>query len=165
MKPGGSKLGLRTVAVIEAAKGLLVLIVGVGLPGITQHRTHILLERIVKSFRLNPAHKVPRIFAELAHRLDNTHVWVLAVCAGGYALIRFAEAYGLWRGRRWAEWVGCVGAALYVPVEIAHLMKHHSWITYWILVVNILLVIYLAGCLITGRKKKTPPASPEPAEV
>lgn len=151
MTPGGSKAGLRFVAVLEAVKGALVLFVGVGLPGLTHHRTERLLEKIVSHFHLNPAHHAPRIFERLAAKLDNTQLWALALMAGGYALIRFAEAYGLWMRRRWAEWVGCVGAAAYVPVEISHLLRHHGWITFWILMVNVAIVIYLAACLRSGR--------------
>jgi len=152
MTPGGSKGGLRLVAVLEAVKGALVLFVGVGLPGITHHGTERLLERIVHHFHLNPAHHIPHVFVEFARRLDNTHLLILALCAGGYALVRFAEAYGLWRQRRWAEWLGCIGAALYVPVEVSHLLRHHGWITFWILFVNVAVVIYLAACLRSGRR-------------
>lgn len=154
MKPGGSKAGLRTVAILEATKGLLVLLVGFGLPGITQHKTARLMEQIVRKFRLNPAHHVPRVFEQLAQKLDNTHLWVLAVTAGTYAAIRFAEAYGLWYQRRWAEWVGFVGAAIYVPMEIWHLVRHHSWVTFWVLVANLAIVIYLGSCLRSGYRRR-----------
>lgn len=160
MKPGGSKGALRFIAALEAVKGALVLFVGIGLPGLTHHRTERLLEKIVRHFHLNPAHHAPRIFERLATKLDNTHLWVLAATAGGYALIRFAEAYGLWRQRRWAEWVGCVGAAAYVPVEVSHLIHHHSWITMWVLIVNVAIVVYLAACLRTGKGRSNPPVEP-----
>jgi uncharacterized membrane protein (DUF2068 family) len=159
MKPGGSKAGLRTIAALEAVKGALVLFVAFGLPGLTHHHTRRFLEKLVGHFHLNPAHRYPQIFIRLGDHLDNTRFRVLAVAAIIYAGVRFAEAYGLWRQRRWGEWLGCVGAALYVPVEIRHLVHHPTVFTTIVLVVNLVVVIYLAACLRTGRK----PAQPSPA--
>ena len=38
-----------------------------------------------------------------------------------YSAIRFTEAYGLWRERRWAEWLSAVSGAIYLPFEIYEL--------------------------------------------
>lgn len=157
------KRGLRVVAVIEALKGALVLFVGVGLPGLIQHRARHIVEKIVAHFHLNPAHHTPQVFLKLADHFDNTRLWLLATAASIYAAVRFAEAYGLWKARRWAEWLGCVGALMYVPVELWHYIRHPGWISLSILVANVAVVIYLAICLQKGVGKKS--MLPEPIET
>ena len=149
--PPGATRGLRTLALFEAAKGLLVLLVGWGLGGFLHHRARHTVEMLSLHFHLNPEHHTPQVFLRLAEDFDNTKLWLLAVGAASYAILRFVEAYGLWRGRRWAEWLGCVGAALYVPIEWRHFVRHPGWISTVILGTNILIVIYLAICLWKGR--------------
>lgn len=151
MKPGGSKIGLRTVALLEGIKGAIVLVAAIGLPN---HHTQRFLERITHHFLLNATtHHPPGLFQRLMNHLNDGHLWWLAAAASAYAIVRLAEAYGLWFQRRWAEWLGCVGAALYIPFEIWHLVRHGSWLTAAVLLVNVVVVIYLAACLRSGSRK------------
>ena len=152
--PPGTSRGLRTLALFEACKGLLVLLVGFGLSGFLQHRARYGVERLVNHFHLDPAHHTPQVFLKLGESLDNTKVWLLAGGAAFYAIIRFFEAYGLWMGRRWAEWLGCAGAALYIPLELRHFLSHPGWISTLVLGTNVIIVIYLAVCLWKGLGKK-----------
>jgi uncharacterized membrane protein (DUF2068 family) len=145
------------LAVIEAAKGLMVLLVGCGVSGFLHHRALHTVELLVKHFHLNPAHHTPQIFLKLANDFDNTKLWLLAGGAAAYAILRFAEAYGLWRERRWAEWLGCIGAAFYIPLEYRHFRFHPGLVSSVILGTNIIIVIYLAVCLWQGRKKRMDP--------
>jgi uncharacterized membrane protein (DUF2068 family) len=68
----------------------------------------------------------------------------MALGAMIYAAIRFAEAYGLWRERVWAEWFGIFSGGLYLPIEIYELTVHVSTIKVCILLVNLLVVGWLA---------------------
>src|SRR4030095_7206655 len=113
-----STKGLRTIAVVEATKGFLVLAAGLGLLGMMHHGAQHVAEKIVRQFHLNPASHYPRIFLDTAGHLHGSRVWWLAAAAGAYAALRFAEAFGLWYERRWAEWLTAITAALYIPIEI-----------------------------------------------
>ncbi len=155
MKPGGSKVGLRTVAVFEAAKGALVLFVAFGLPGLTQYHTRHFLERLARHFHLNPERHYPRMLLQLADILDTGLSWLFIASAAIYAGVRFAEAYGLWRQRTWGEWLGCLGAALYLPWEVHYLIHHPGWLPALVLATNLAIVIYLAACLRTGLRLRT----------
>ena len=61
-----------------------------------------------------------------------------------YAIIRFAEAYGLWRARAWAEWFALISGTIYVPFEIHALFHHPNPIKWAILFINIAIVLYMA---------------------
>lgn len=144
------------MAMIEAIKGVIVLVVGFGATGFLHHRAAHFVESLVNHFHLNPAHHTPQVFIKLAENFDNTKLWLLASGCAFYASIRFVEAYGLWHERRWAEWLGCIGAAIYVPAELRHFIRHPDLVSALILGTNLIIVIYLAWCLRKGRRHGAP---------
>ncbi|MSR01323.1 MAG: DUF2127 domain-containing protein [Gemmatimonadetes bacterium] len=77
-RPG---FGLRAVALLEAAKGLLVLAAGSGLLLLINRDVEALAERLLAHLHLNPAHHYPRVFLQIAG--DPTRAWLVAVgCSG-----------------------------------------------------------------------------------
>src|SRR4029079_9954628 len=96
--------GVRTVALFEAAKGLLVVGVGLGLATLAGKDVQQVAEELVTHLHLDPARHYPRIFLQAAGRVSDRQLLALASLALLYAVLRLVEAYGLWRQRRWAEW-------------------------------------------------------------
>lgn len=139
--------GVRLVAVFEAAKGLLVLLVGFGLLSHVHDDVQQLAEALVGHFHLNPASRYPRIFLQLAAHFSDVRIWLLAGSAFAYTSVRWAEAYGLWYGRRWAEWFAVASGGFYIPIEIYELLHGFSWIKVGTLLMNIAIVAYIAYAL------------------
>jgi len=117
------KGGLRVVSIFEAAKGLLVLLTGFGLLAYIHKDLHFAAERLVRHFHLNPASRYPRIFPDLADHVTDGQLWALALSALLYAVVRFVEAYGLWRQRHWAEWFGLLTGVIYIPLELFEIAR------------------------------------------
>ena len=140
--------GLRFVALFEAAKGGIVLVVGFGLLSLIHKDAQDLAERFVAHLHLNPASHYPRIFIQAAADLDDARLWLFAAFAFIYAMFRFVEAYGLWCVRRWAEWVALVSGGIYLPVEVYELFQRVTWPRAFAFVFNVLLVMYLMAVLI-----------------
>jgi len=147
------KDGLRVVAIFEAAKGLLIVLAGFGLLEYVHRDLHLAAEHLVRHFHLNPASRYPRIFLDLADRMTDAQLWVLALSALCYAVVRFVEAYGLWLQRRWAEWFGLVAGGIYVPIEIFEVLRKISWPRVTLLIVNVGIVVYLSLILYQSRQK------------
>jgi uncharacterized membrane protein (DUF2068 family) len=139
--------GMRTVAVVEAAKAVLVLAAGFGLLALIHHDVQAAAERLVRHSHLNPAGKYPRIFLDAAQQMTDTRLWLLAAFAALYSLVRSVEAYGLWYERRWAEWFAMASGSIYVPVEVYELFHHFTWLKLTILAVNVGIVAYMAYAL------------------
>jgi len=139
--------GIRAIAVFEAAKGLLVLVAGLGLLSLVHRDVAALAERLVHFSHLNPASKYPHIFIDAAASVTDARLWMLAGGAGVYAVVRLFEAYGLWHGRAWAEWLALVGGALYVPVELYHIWHRFTWLKEGLLVTNLVVVGYMVYAL------------------
>ena len=143
-----SKKGLRTIAVAESMKGVLALIVGLGLTRLAIGDQAAIVEQIVEQFHLNPANWIPRFFEKAAQSSD-AKLYLLAAGAALYAAVRFAEGWGLWFERRWAEWLTAIGAALYVPIEVYELtITGHVAIKVCLLVLNVSIVVYLCRALV-----------------
>jgi len=84
--------GVRIVAAVEAAKGALVLVAGLGLFELLHRDVQAIAERIVEHFHLNPASRTPRILLDAAGALTDERLAVLAMGAIAYSTARFIEA-------------------------------------------------------------------------
>ncbi len=138
---------VRLIAIFEAAKGSLVLLVGFGLLGLIHRDVGHFAEELVRHFHLNPASRFPRIFLEAAAKSNDTTLVLLACAAFAYATFRLTEAFGLWHQRRWAEWLGAVSGSVYIPIELYELMHGVSWPKVMLLTVNLACVVYLVAAL------------------
>ncbi len=153
-----SATGLRIVAIFEASKGVLVLLVGLGIFSLVHQGAQNVGESIVERFHLNLARKHPRILIYAATHLDNSHLRLLAIAALIYSIMRFIEAYGLWRMRGWAEWFAIVSGGVYLPLEFYELIHHATVVKAAVLVVNAVIVAYLVYFRWSRRSRAAKPA-------
>ena len=154
--------GERVVAAFEAAKGLLVLLVGFGLLTVVDQDTQQLAEELIRTLHLNPAKRLPRIFLDAAERHADLRLWTLAAFAFAYAMLRLAEAFGLWFGKRWAEWFAVASGALYIPLEAYALWERATWVRALTLTANVAIVAYVALTLWRRMQGRGPPAPQAP---
>jgi len=138
------------IALYEAAKGIVVLLAGSGLLLLVHRDVQGLAEQLVAHLHLDPAKRIPRIFLHAMTSATPDRLRWLAVGAGVYSVARLAEAYGLWQGRRWAEWLGAVTAAIYMPFEAEALIRHPGAEPLVALALNLAIVLYLARELRAG---------------
>ena len=144
---------LRAVASLELAKGLAVLLAGFGVLSLMHKDVWGIADSLLFLLRINPDRHYARIFLDWADRVTDTNLLSIAMVALAYSLLRFVESYGLWRERAWAEWLALVSGALYVPFELWDLIHKVTWIRVMILLVNLLVVAYMAY-LRTGDRKR-----------
>jgi uncharacterized membrane protein (DUF2068 family) len=145
--------GLRAVAVFEALKGAIVLVAGFGLMRLVHRDVAHAAEALIDRLHLNAAKKFPQIFLQLAANITDVQLWGLAALALAYALLRFAEAYGLWFQRRWGAWIAAVSGGIYVPVEIYELARGVTWVKVSALVLNAAVVAYMCYMLWRGSPR------------
>lgn len=134
---------VRTVALFEASKGVMVLAASLALFRYINADWQAWVESIIRHLHLNPARHYPRILLELGSHLTEPRILALAFGALFYSAIRLIEAYGLWVGRHWAVMLGIASAGLYLPFEILELLAHFSWPGLSILLTNLLVVAIL----------------------
>ncbi len=145
--------GLHIVALLEGAKGLLVLVVGFELLSFIHKDIHEAAMRLVEHFHLNPASHYPRIFLDLTERINDTKLWGMALAAAMYFVVRMVEAVGLWLRKSWAEWFAVLTGGMYVPIELFEVARSVTWPRVTVLVVNVAVVSYLLFVLIKNGEK------------
>jgi len=142
----------------EFAKGALALAAGAGLLAFVHHDIRHVVTELLLHLHLDPARRIPGIFVLLADRAASIDMWLLAIGAALYGVLRIAEAYGLWRDRKWAQWLGAVSGAIYVPFEIYALTKGVTPLKLATLGINLLVVAVLSEALWRERPvRRAPP--------
>lgn len=142
---------LRAVALFEAGKGVLALLAAGLIATLGVAQLQALVVRIASTFGASAHTGQP---AWLAGAMDGHLLRLALAVLLIYAVIRFVEAWGLWRARGWASWLGCLGAAAYLPLELHGLWQHPGWPAVTVLAVN-LLVVWVLGrdCLARWRAR------------
>ncbi len=135
--------GVRTVAVFEGLKGMLVVLVGFALLSLVHRDVQATAENLVEHLHLNPARHYPRVFIEAAGHVNDTGLRSLAAFACVYAVVRFIEAYGLWLKKVWAEWFAIISGGIYLPIEAYEVFEHVTWMRMMVFSVNAFIVGYL----------------------
>jgi len=152
------RFGLRGIAVFEASKGLLALMVGIAGVALRHRDLNSLAEHLLrflhKLFHISPDGRFARALLHLVERITPRSLWIFALIVLAYTTIRFVEAGGLWLAKEWAEWFALVSGAFYVPIEIWELIRHPTWFKWVILTVNVLIVMYMAWFLMDSHRKK-----------
>jgi uncharacterized membrane protein (DUF2068 family) len=130
---------LRIVAILEIAKGTATLLLATGLLSMAPGALQALLLGVIARLRWLPDMGLPEKIEKLTNGFDE-HRLAFAIGVTLYILIRYAEAYGLWKGLNWARWLGLVGVTLYIPFEIREIVKHPGWGTIAVFAFNLLII-------------------------
>jgi len=148
-------VALRTVAVFEAAKGLLVLLLGLGLLRLVHKNLDEFAEQLIRFLHASPGGRLSNLFVTAADRATDKSLWALAATALVYAIVRFAEAYGLWLDREWAEWFALLSGSMYLPWEMYSLLRHPHPAKWVILAANVAIVLYMLVLRVQAGAQKS----------
>ena len=131
------------IALFEGLKGLAALASGVGLLSLLHHDLHHLALELIGHVGLNPAQHFPELLLQGVDAVNGTPVSTLMLLILGYVAVRWTEAYGLWRNRSWAEWLGALSGGVYIPFELSHLLHKPGLISAAVLLTNGAMVCFL----------------------
>jgi uncharacterized membrane protein (DUF2068 family) len=149
---------IRAIAILEGAKGVVVLLAGFGLLSLVHRDVEHVANEVVRHMHLNPARHYPQIFLHAAAHVTDRGLWWLSAGALAYCIVRFVEAYGLWRQRAWAEVFAAASGAIYMPFEIARLVRGEKLIPAIAFGLNVAIVAFMLYVLwLRRRAARTPP--------
>lgn len=148
-----SRAALLTIAVFEAMKGLAALAASLGLLSLAHQDVSLLAMALIGHFHLDPEAHYPQLLVQAADWVTSSNMYSVVGAGLGYAVIRIAEAYGLWRDKAWAEWLAALSGSLYLPFELIHLIKRPSLTNTCVLLGNLLVVTYMVYRLRMRRKE------------
>jgi uncharacterized membrane protein (DUF2068 family) len=144
---------LRTIAAVEALKGIVAFAAGLGLIGLLHRDLHHLAASLIGHIGLDPGDRYPAIFLRWVDVLRSANLRSLLLAVTIYSSVRFLESYGLWRNRTWGKWLGALSGALYVPFELRHLVHRPTLATAVVIALNIGVVGFLAWQI--SREQRT----------
>jgi len=143
---------IRAVASLEMAKGLVVLLLGFGAVSLVHKDAWDVAEALLRFLHVDPDHHhYAQVFLNLADNVTDARLWAVAAGATAYSIVRFVEAYGLWRELAWAEWFALISGALYVPFEAYELVRRPTPIHLAVLLVNLGIVFYMLYLRLSAR--------------
>jgi uncharacterized membrane protein (DUF2068 family) len=143
---------LHAIALFEAVKGVAAIAASMGLVSLAHHDARAMAYALIGHFHLSPDSHYPRALLDYATMLHDANLRQVVLVAWAYASIRLTEGFGLWKDRAWAEWIAALSGAVYLPLELSHLVNHPTVINGVVLVGNVGVVAYMALRLWQRRK-------------
>jgi uncharacterized membrane protein (DUF2068 family) len=151
---------LRAVASFEIAKGLVVLAAGCGILLLLHKDSSEVAENLLRLLHISPDHRFARAFLSWADTLTDQKLWAISGVALAYSILRFTEAYGLWKARGWAEWIALISGAMYLPIEVREIIRRPNLFHSSLLIINLGVVLYMAYLRTLSHLEKEPEPAP-----
>ncbi len=145
---------LRAVAFFEFAKGIFVLLIGLSALLLVHKDAWVIAESLLALLHISTDRHSAQMFLDFADNLTDARLWGAAELAFAYSALRFAEGYGLWKQRTWAEWLAFVSGTLFLPLEVRELMRGITVLRSAMLVANLGVILYMFFLLRAGRRRR-----------
>jgi uncharacterized membrane protein (DUF2068 family) len=145
---------LRAVASLEFGKGIFVALMGFCALALVHKDVWRYADSLLTLFHINTDRRYAQAFLDFADSVTDARLWAAARIAFAYAVLRFTEAYGLWKQRTWAEWVALVSGTLLLPLEVREVIRGLTLLRCSLLVGNIAVVLYILYVIIANRRER-----------
>lgn len=150
-RPLRDKYILRLIAIDRALHFLILGILSIAIFAFLSHRTQLRGEfyRVVIAIHgslggpTSGSHSTILGDLRKLFALKRSSLFALGLIAAAYALLEGVEAVGLWRRRRWAEYLTFIATTILLAPEIYELTGRVSVFKLLALIINILVVVYL----------------------
>jgi uncharacterized membrane protein (DUF2068 family) len=143
---------LRAVASFEFTKGVFGLLVGVLAILLLHKDAWVIAESLLALLHISTDRRAAQLFLDFADDITDARLWLAVKLTFVYAALRFAEGYGLWKARTWAEWIAFGSGMLLFPFEIRELSHGITLLRLGAFIVNIAIVLYMGFLLREGRR-------------
>ena len=135
---------LRAIALFKFVKAALLIATGVGALHLVNKDVTQVADNLVRKFHLDPGNRYVGLALERSANLTPRRLHELGAVAFVYAALFLAEGIGLWSLKRWGEWITVVITSSLLPFEVYELWHRPSAAKTVVLMLNLLIVAYLA---------------------
>jgi uncharacterized membrane protein (DUF2068 family) len=142
------------IAAERGFRALVLLTVGIVLVTHPHARWAQDVTHLAEHLGLDPRDNGIRHIIERLRRITIHEDVVFGVAALAYGALEAAEGYGLWRRRRWGEWLTVLATSLLFVPEIWELTKSATALKLAALLVNVVVVVYLIRRLRRGASSR-----------
>jgi uncharacterized membrane protein (DUF2068 family) len=142
-KRTGSDRLLPWIAAERTLRAIVLFLVGIALIANPRHNWGRTVANLARDLGLNPnSNGIERIIHKL-HLISADRYAVYGLIALAYGALEGAEGYGLWRRRRWAEYLTVLATSLLFIPEIWEIVHKATPLKAGAFLVNIAVVAYL----------------------
>lgn len=148
----------KLVALFEASKAAFMAMAALGCLSLLHRDVHTLAVRGLEVFHFNLAGHYPQLLLRAADFVTDGWLWALAAALVVDSALRFAEAYGLWEQRKWAEWLAVISGGIYLPFEIYELAIGFNTLKLSAFILNVAIIAYMGRTLMLRHAASHNPA-------
>ncbi len=139
--------GLAVIAVFKVVKGVLLLLVGLGLLKLVHAEIATLFSLLIEGLHLNADSRLIHALVLKIDALQPNSVLLAALVSLGYAGMLLVEGIGLWLEFTWAAYLTVVSTSLLLPFELYEVIEQVSALRIGVLLLNLAIVAYLVSQL------------------
>ena len=139
--------GLAVIAVFKVVKGLLLLLLGLGLLKLMHAEIATLFSLLIEALHLNADSRFIHTLVLKVDALQPNSVLLAGLISLGYAGMLLVEGIGLWMELTWAAYLTVVSTSLLLPFEIYEVVEQVSMLRIGVLLLNLVIVAYLISQL------------------
>ncbi len=135
--------GLAVIALFKLVKGVLLLLVGLGLLKLMHADIATLFSLLLETLHLNADSRIIHALVLKVDALQPHSVLMAGLVSLGYAGMLLLEGVGLWLERSWAAYLTVISTSLLLPFELYEVIDRVSLLRVGVLMLNLVIVLYL----------------------
>lgn len=148
--------GLVLIAVYKLLQALFFIALGVGAMRLLHKDIGDILYRVASDLKFNPEGRFINFVLDRASLLNDPMLRRIGFGAFSYAAIGIAEGIGLYLEKAWGEYLTLIITASFLPLEVLEIIYRHTLPRFGLLVVNILVLLYLAKLVVERQRSPKP---------
>ena len=139
--------GIALIAGFKFLKGVLLLVVGLGLLKLVHADIATLFSQLLEILHLDADSRVLHALLLKVDALQPQNVLTVSVVSLAYAGLLLTEGLGLWFERAWAAYLTVIATSLFIPFELYEIVKRITVPRIGVLLLNLVIVLYLISQL------------------
>ena len=147
--------GLWLIGGFKLAKGLLLLVVGVGVLRLLHRDVADVLASWIAQLHVDPENRYVDRALSAALSLDDRRLKQISVGTFAYSALLLTEGIGLLLRQRWAEYLTVIVTGSFIPLELYELAKRITLTRLTVIGINVAIVWYLVARLRQGHEVVT----------
>jgi uncharacterized membrane protein (DUF2068 family) len=148
------------IGIFKLVKGLLLVVVGIGVFKLVHHDIADVLSRWVALVHVDQDNKYFQKVVTRLWSVDDTRLKEVGAGTFFYAGLFLTEGVGLMLRKRWAEYLTAIVTSSFIPVEVYMMMQQLTAARAVATLVNTGIVWYLIAHRLAERKRKAALCSP-----
>jgi uncharacterized membrane protein (DUF2068 family) len=145
--PAHTHRALRVVAAYKLIKALGLIIVAIAAFDLVPSQRVVALADWIMQLPVHQGHPHVVALVDKLLGLGPRKFIAIGTVACIYASVFVVEGWGLWREKRWAEYLTVIVTASLIPLEVWEIFHHFTWLKIFALALNAAIVWYLIHLL------------------